>query len=58
MGNSAIICDEVIHADAEAKLNDVVKSNDEESKIVPTNFNEKEHKIVKRKISPFCLDFF
>ena len=50
MGNSAIICDKVIHADS--------KSNDEESKIVPTNFNEKEHKIVKRKISTFCLDFF
>ena len=37
----AIMCDEVIDADAEAKSNDEVKSNDEETKIVPTNFNEK-----------------
>ena len=41
MDNSAIIYDEVIYADAEAKLNDKAKSNNEETKTVPTNFNEK-----------------
>ena len=34
MDDSAIICDEVTDADAEAKLND-------ETKTIPTNFNEK-----------------
>ena len=35
MDDSAIICDEVIDADKE------VNSNDEETKTVPTNLNEK-----------------
>ena len=36
MDDSAITCDEMIDADAEAK------SNDEETKAFPTNFNEKD----------------
>ena len=42
MDNSAIIYDEVIDADVyvEAKLYDDAKSNDEETKTAPTNFNE------------------
>ena len=39
IANSIIICDEII--DAEAKSNDRAKSNDEETKTIPTNFNEK-----------------
>ena len=35
MDDSAIICDKIIDADAEAK------SNDEETKTLPTTFNEK-----------------
>ena len=35
MDDSAIICDEVIDADADAE------ANDEETKIILTNFNEK-----------------
>ena len=40
MDNSVVICDEVIDADTEAKLNDKTQSNNEETKTVPTNFNE------------------
>ena len=36
-----VICDEVIDADTEAKLNDKTQSNNEETKTVPANFNEK-----------------
>ena len=39
MDNSAIICDKII--EAEAKSYDEAKSNDEETKASPTNFNEK-----------------
>ena len=39
MDDSAIMCDEII--DAEAKSNDKAKSNDEETRTIPTNFNEK-----------------
>ena len=49
MNDSAIVCDEIIDADAEAKLNDEANSNDEETK---TNFNEKKA-IVKGKIPIF-----
>ena len=43
MDDSAIICDEVIDADADtqAKLQDEAKSNGEETKIVRANFHEK-----------------
>ena len=41
MDDWAIICDEVIDADAEAKSHDEGKSNDEETKTVPINFLEK-----------------
>ena len=41
MDDSAIMCDETIDEDAEAKSNDKAKSNDEERKIFPTSFNEK-----------------
>ena len=40
MDNSVIICDEVIDADTEAKLNNEAKSNNKETKTIPTNFNE------------------
>ena len=49
MNDSAIVCDEIIDADAEAKLNDEANSNDEETK---TNFNEKKATI-KDKIPIF-----
>ena len=55
MDDSAIICDKVIDedadAEAEAKLNDEVKSNDE------TNFDEKKA-ACEHKISIFCLHFY
>ena len=35
------MCVEVIDADAEAMSNNEDKSNDKETKTVPTNFNEK-----------------
>ena len=41
MDDSAIICDKVIDANTKAKLNDKAKSNDEETKTVPTHFHEK-----------------
>ena len=41
MDDSAIICDEVIDANTKATLNDKSKSNNEETKTIPTNFNEK-----------------
>ena len=41
MDYSEITCDETIDADAEAKSNDEAKMNDEETKFIPTNFNEK-----------------
>ena len=40
MDDSAMTCDEIIDADAEAKSNKNTKSNDEETKTIPTNFNE------------------
>ena len=39
MDDSAIMCDEII--DVEAKSNNKTKSNEEETKSVPTNINEK-----------------
>ena len=42
MDDSAITCDEVIDADAEAKSNDEAKSNNKKAKTIPTNFNEKQ----------------
>ena len=41
MDDSAIACDEIIDADAEARSKDEAKSNDEETKTFPTKFNEK-----------------
>ena len=41
MDNLVIMCDEVIDAVAEAKSNDKTESDDEETKTVPPNFNEK-----------------
>ena len=41
MDDSAIICDEVTDANTKATLNDKSKSNNEETKTIPTNFNEK-----------------
>ena len=41
MGDSAIICDKVIDAEAEAKLNNKAKTKEEETKTILTNFNEK-----------------
>ena len=51
MDDSAIICDEIIEADAEAKY------NDEETKTVPANFNEK-NAICKTKNLYILLVFF
>ena len=49
MDDSAITCDEIIDAEA--------KSHDEETKTVPTKFNEKKKKPVKHKTSIFYLHF-
>ena len=49
MGGSAIRCDEIIDPDAEV-------SNNEETKTIPTNFNEK-NIIVKTKKKFFLLAF-
>ena len=51
MDNSAIICDKII--EAEAKSYDEAKSNDEETKASPTNFNEKNITYKKKKILYF-----
>ena len=59
MDDSAIICDEVIDADADtqAKLQDEAKSNGEETKIVRANFNEK-NITYKTQIFLFFLAFY
>ena len=41
MDDSAITCDEITDADAEARWNDEARASDEETKTIPTNFNEK-----------------
>ena len=41
MDDSAITWDDIIDTNAEAKSNDEAKLNDEETKTIPTNFNEK-----------------
>ena len=54
MDDSAITCDEIIESykeDATAKLYD-------ETKTIPTNFNEKKKQPVKIKISIFYLHFY
>ena len=51
MDNSAIICDKII--EAETKSYDEAKSNDEETKASPTNFNEKNITYKKKKILYF-----
>ena len=51
MDNSAIICDKII--EAEVKSYDEAKSNDEETKPSPTNFNEKNITYKKKKILYF-----
>ena len=51
MDNSAIICDKII--EAEAKSYDEAKSNNEETKASPTNFNEKNITYKKKKILYF-----
>ena len=50
MGGSAIRCDEIIDPDAEV-------SNNEETKTIPTNFNEK-NITVKTKKKFFHLHFY
>ena len=62
MNDSAIICDKIIDADtdvdAEAKSNDKgkwtdeAKVNNQETKIIPTNFNEKK---ATCKTQNFCI---
>ena len=49
MDDPEVMCDEFINAEA--------KSNNEETKTVPTNFNEK-YNFVKHKISIFYLPFY
>ena len=51
MDNSAIICDKI--TEAEAKPYDEAKSNDEETKACPKNFNEKNITYKKKKILYF-----
>ena len=51
MDNSAIMCDEVIDAEAEEE------SSNEETKTFPTNFNEKKY-TAKLKIYIFYLHFY
>ena len=51
MDNSAIICDKI--TEAEAKSYDEAKSNDEETKASPKNFNEKNITYKKKKILYF-----
>ena len=54
MDDSAITCDEIIESykeDATVKLYD-------ETKTIPTNFNEKKKQPVKIKISIFYLNFY
>ena len=41
MDDSAIVCDEVIDADAEAESNNETNSYDKETETVTTYFNEK-----------------
>ena len=41
MDDSAIMCDEIVDADAEAKSNDEAKSSNEETVTTPRNINEK-----------------
>ena len=43
--------------DSAITLDEVIASNKKETKIIPTNFNEKKA-IVKRKISIFYLHFY
>ena len=59
MDDSAIICDEVIDADADtqAKLQDKAKSKGKETKIVWANFNEK-NITYKTQIFLFFLAFY
>ena len=52
MDDSAIICDEVI--DADVKLN--LKDDDDETKTIPLNFNEKKATCIKQKFLYFtCI---
>ena len=41
MDDSAITCDQIIDADAEANSNDKAKLNNKETKSIPKNFNKK-----------------
>ena len=41
MDDSAITCNKIRDTDVEAKLNSKTKSNNEETKTFPTNFNAK-----------------
>ena len=52
MDDSAITCDEIKDADAEAMSYDKAMSNDEGTKTIPTNFNEKN---ITCKIQNFCI---
>ena len=60
MDDSAIKCDEIIDAGKEAKLNGKAKSNGEETKAFPANFNEKNitHKTQKLYILLIFLLIF
>ena len=52
MDDSAIMCDEIIDVDAEAKSCNEAKSRDEETKAISTNSNEKN---ITCKIQNFYL---
>ena len=56
MDDSAITCDEIIDADAEAKSCNEAKSRDEETKAFSTNSNEKKYNLQHTKFLSFtCL---
>ena len=58
MGDSAIICDKVIDAEAEAKLNNKAKTNEEETKKKSRQILMKRKQPAKRKIYVFYLCFY
>ena len=56
MGDSVIMCDEVIEADAESKSNNDAKSSNKETKTIPRNFNEKN--VICKIQNFYILHFF
>ena len=53
MDDSAIVCDEVIDADAEAESNDETNSYNKETETVTTNFNERKQPVKSKTLLAF-----